>query len=118
MSEEKKEFLFLFFFRRFFLFLLSRTTKKEREALPLHSFLFLFIPEGRSFFFLHLAAMLLTDFEVDSPNVTRTDDVIEAMYDHETTRIEMPSGGEGKPVIRPTKQLYTFRTKTKVPKLG
>jgi len=64
--------------------------------------------------------MLLTDFEVDSPNVTRTDEAIEATYDYETTRIEMPSrgGGGGKPVIRPTKQRYTFRTKTKVPKLG
>ena len=61
--------------------------------------------------------MLLSDFEVDSPNVTRTDDAIEASYEYETTSIEMPSGG-GKPVIRPTKQRYTFRTKTKVPKLG
>ena len=62
--------------------------------------------------------MLLTDFEVDSPKVTRTEDALEASYDYETTRIEMPSGGGGKPVIRPTKQRFTFRTKTKVPKLG
>lgn len=64
--------------------------------------------------------MLLTDFVVESPNVTRTDDAIEASYDYETTSIEMPSGGAagGKPVIRPTKQRFTFRTKTAVPKLG
>ena len=91
----------------------SRFVEKEKKRKKL--FLFLLVSP--------FATMLLTDFEVDSPNVTRTADAIEASYDYETTRIEMPSGGGGaggasKPVIRPTKQRFTFRTKTKVPKLG
>jgi hypothetical protein len=62
--------------------------------------------------------MILKDFVVESPNVTRSEDAIEATYDYESTSIEMPSSSASKPVIRPTKQRYTFRTSTKVPKLG
>ncbi|KAK3593949.1 hypothetical protein CHS0354_040683 [Potamilus streckersoni] len=53
--------------------------------------------------------------EVQSPNVSYTDQYIEAKYEYNTTDVQKENG---KLIAKPKTTQYTFRTERKVPKLG
>ena len=53
--------------------------------------------------------------KVVSPLVSYTDDAIEAKYSYETTSVTVE---DGTLIATPVKTGFTFRTKTKVPKVG
>ena len=59
--------------------------------------------------------MLVDGFEVDSPNVTYTEDHITAKYVYETTDV-VQDGGTWK--VKPRQIGYEFKTDKRVPKLG
>ncbi len=60
--------------------------------------------------------MLVTDFQVESPNVRYEDDKITSTYQYAHTEVERTE--EGKWVVKPATSTYEFLTDTKVPKLG
>jgi myo-inositol-1-phosphate synthase len=60
--------------------------------------------------------MLVENFKVDSPNVTYDTDSVTAKYDYHTT--ELTPGANDTWSVKPVVKEYTFKTKTKVPKLG
>ena len=53
--------------------------------------------------------------KVQSPNVTYTDDTIESKYIYQTTQVAEDSGTY---LVKPVDVSFTFKTKTKVPKVG
>lgn len=59
--------------------------------------------------------MLLKDFVVDSPAVTRTAGATEATYVYESVDVDVSATP---PVVRPKATTYTLRTDTNVPKMG
>ena len=59
--------------------------------------------------------MLIESFKVASDAVEYHEDHISAQYSYDTTGV---SQQDGKWTVRPRKVQYTFRTSTRVPKLG
>lgn len=59
--------------------------------------------------------MLLTDFVVDSPALTRLPGATEAAYVYESVDVDVSATP---PVVRPKTTTYTLRTDTNVPKMG
>lgn len=57
----------------------------------------------------------MAQVHVQSPNVRYTDDVIEALYEYQTTDVKIENGVYK---VRPRSTTFTFRTKRRVPKLG
>jgi hypothetical protein len=62
------------------------------------------------------AAMLVEQFKVESPNVQYGDDSITSTYTYTHTEVERTD--EGKWKVAPKATEYTFKTDTRVPKLG
>lgn len=60
--------------------------------------------------------MLLDKFKVDSPNVVYEADSVTAKYEYHTT--ELTPGANDTWSVKPVTKEYTFKTTTKVPKLG
>jgi myo-inositol-1-phosphate synthase len=60
--------------------------------------------------------MLVEDFQVQSPNVTYTDDHITSTYNYESTKLTRTEKGSW--VVSPTSTQYQFRVDRRVPKLG
>lgn len=60
--------------------------------------------------------MLVENFKVESPNVQYAEDSITANYTYSSTEVERTE--EGKWVVKPQTTEYTFKTDTRVPKLG
>lgn len=60
--------------------------------------------------------MLVTDFQVDSPNVEYSEEYITSRYDYQTTKLSQGPGGKW--TVKPVTQTYEFRTQRRVPKLG
>lgn len=59
------------------------------------------------------------EVRVNSPNVTYNDDEILAKYIYETTTTEIKEqNGKKVYIATPIKREYTFKTKTKIPKVG
>ncbi|KAJ9508624.1 hypothetical protein QJQ45_027906 [Haematococcus lacustris] len=63
----------------------------------------------------HTQLMLITDFQVDSPSVTYSEEHITSRYDYQTTKLQQH---DGKWVVKPTTSTFEFKTDRKVPKLG
>ena len=61
--------------------------------------------------------MLTHDFTVEGPNVQRDGDALTARFTYESTRLERDPASGGF-TVTPTAEGYTFRTDTRVPKLG
>jgi hypothetical protein len=60
--------------------------------------------------------MLVEDFQVQSPNVTYTDDHITSTYNYDSTKLTRTEKGSW--VVSPTSTQYQFRVDRRVPKLG
>jgi myo-inositol-1-phosphate synthase len=60
--------------------------------------------------------MLVEQFKVESPNVQYADDSITSTYTYTHTEVERTD--EGKWKVAPKATEYTFKTDTRVPKLG
>lgn len=60
--------------------------------------------------------MLVENFEVESPNVTYSEEAISSVYNYESTKLQR--GSDGKFKVIPTTTQYEFRVDRKVPKLG
>lgn len=60
--------------------------------------------------------MLVENFRVDSPDVQYSSDHITSEYKYANTEVTRTQ--EGKWSVKPTQTKYTFKTTTKVPKLG
>lgn len=60
--------------------------------------------------------MLVEDFQVQSPNVSYTDDYITSTYNYESTKLTRTEKGSW--VVSPTSTQYQFRVDRRVPKLG
>ena len=60
--------------------------------------------------------MLVENFRVDSPDVEYGPDHITSAYNYANTEVTRTQ--EGKWSVKPTQTKYTFKTNTKVPKLG
>jgi myo-inositol-1-phosphate synthase len=61
--------------------------------------------------------MLYNKLRVKSPNVEIKDDVIKSKYEYATTRMTKGSS-ENEWVVEPTKEMFEFTLKQKVPKMG
>ena len=59
--------------------------------------------------------MLVERFRVNSPHVQYSDDNITSSYRYDSTDLEQTKSGW---VATPTSTQYTFKTSTKLPKLG
>ncbi|KAL4426816.1 hypothetical protein ABPG77_006602 [Micractinium sp. CCAP 211/92] len=60
--------------------------------------------------------MLAESFRVDSPNVQYGEDAITSSYTYQHTSVERTDAGQW--VVKPQSTEYTFKTDTRVPKLG
>lgn len=60
--------------------------------------------------------MLVEQFKVESPNVQYEEDSITSTYSYQHTEVERTEDGKWKVAPRTTE--YTFKTDTRVPKLG
>lgn len=59
--------------------------------------------------------MLVEKFRVNSPNVRYSDEDVTTSYNYESTDLEQTQSGW---VATPTSTEYTFKTQTRLPKLG
>ena len=60
--------------------------------------------------------MLAESFRVDSPTVQYGEDAITSSYTYQHTAVERTDAGQW--VVKPQSTEYTFKTDTRVPKLG
>ena len=60
--------------------------------------------------------MLVEQFKVESPNVHYGEDSITSTYTYHNTEVERTEEGQWK--VKPQATEYTFKTDTRVPKLG
>lgn len=60
--------------------------------------------------------MLVESFKVESPNVQYGADSVTSTYTYQHTEVERTP--EGQWVVKPQATEYTFKTDTRVPKLG
>eukprot|EP00243_Klebsormidium_subtile_P002980 TRINITY_DN16104_c0_g1_i1.p1 TRINITY_DN16104_c0_g1~~TRINITY_DN16104_c0_g1_i1.p1 ORF type:complete len:511 (-),score=204.43 TRINITY_DN16104_c0_g1_i1:554-2086(-) len=63
--------------------------------------------------------MLVESFKVESPNVKYEEDAITSKYQYQSTELSHAvKDGKSEWTVKPTATEYTFKTSTKVPKLG
>lgn len=60
--------------------------------------------------------MLINEFKVDSSNVVYSEDYITSKYEYQSTKLQQDAAGKWS--VKPTTELFEFKTGRKVPKLG
>lgn len=60
--------------------------------------------------------MLIENFTVESKNLVVSDEFLTSTYEYEST--ELNRSADGSWTVKPTSEVYEFRTERRVPKLG